>query len=448
MTPEELVELNELEELNSLESEIGSEAPQQPYEAKTIPTKAMQSVGKAAMNFPSSTMDLARGAFDAFTSPKQTMQNMGDLVGGLVSKGGMGNKMLFGDISGKEQVADSFIDSYKDRYGGLSNIQNTFENDPAGMLSDISGMGVVAPAKMGAALRAIDPLNAIANKATKIASKIPKPFSSRMMESATNFDSGIEPHLVSADMVERRIVPSLKGVRKVNKMAKKQNATIAGKIDQADSQGWKFNPESITAPLDDLRQEYGSIGKADRRGNIRAINKVERQFLHGIEGEKMIPSELQSLKKDYYDKVNYSKNPLAPTDPMVAKAQKVLGQSAKTHLENIMPSLKPLNKEYGKLLTIKKHLPATVHDIRNRRLMQGVNMLGLTGAGHLIAPGAGGAMIGLGLSIFDQPAVKSRAAILMNEMAKKTPTKALLQNRRLPLAFRQNERALEEYRKR
>ena len=141
-----------------------------PFKAALAPEDEDQSyIGEMVGNIPSSAADVGRDLWQAVSSPVQTVKGLGDVLTGAVQKA-TDLRELGGDAD-KEHHAEAAGKYYKDRYGGASEIADTFREDPVGTMLDATGLlggGAAAGARLpgvagriaATAGKAIDPLAA------------------------------------------------------------------------------------------------------------------------------------------------------------------------------------------------------------------------------------------------------------------------------------------------
>ena len=116
---------------------------------------------QAILNAPSSARQLLNDIITPILSPIQTAKDLtalGSSVVNLIRPGEQGN----------EELAKQVGEFFKERYGGLENIKQTFATDPMGLLSDVSILltgGATLVPKASATAN-------ILSKASKIASPI------------------------------------------------------------------------------------------------------------------------------------------------------------------------------------------------------------------------------------------------------------------------------------
>lgn len=147
------------------------------------PKSAGQRVYNAIQNVPESAKNLASELINPILHPVDTASAIADVAKGYLQKGRELSPPEFRGTAPAFDTskANAVSEFYKNRYGGLSNIANTAEKDPVGMLADVAGIataGTTAAAKIpgtigriaqtaGKTARAIDPVS-IAGNAVKL----------------------------------------------------------------------------------------------------------------------------------------------------------------------------------------------------------------------------------------------------------------------------------------
>lgn len=163
---------------------------------------------KAAVNLPSSALNLGEGLFNAVSHPIDTLTGLGrTAVGGV--------ETLTGAAPDQNTATfDAFTNALKQRYGSLEALQNTATNDPFGFGSDVLSVltggaaladraGLAAGRELGAA-DALDrgittvggsvaaPIQSTVNGATKLVSNVGRYLTSQL--------TGLEPQNLSTIM--------------------------------------------------------------------------------------------------------------------------------------------------------------------------------------------------------------------------------------------------------
>jgi hypothetical protein len=141
---------------------------------------------------------------------------------------------------------------------------------------------------------------------------------------------------------------------------------------------------------------------------LEAISGVEKSVIKkGI----MNPQELQMLKQQFYQDVNWDrKNPVVDSaGRFTEKARKAIAHNAMVTLEGWVPELKTLNKNEAVYLDLKKAIENTIHRYEN------TNAVGL-GAKILTLRNIGLAASEL---LLGTPAIKAKIAFVLSKVGTK-----------------------------
>ena len=113
---------------------------QQAYEmALSKPYSAGEVVSGAVTNLPSSLGNIAKGLYEAVTSPVQTAKGVMDLGAGALQNLLPENIVQFvGEDKASRDIASSVGKFYADRYGSVEGAKRAFATDPAGVMADLS----------------------------------------------------------------------------------------------------------------------------------------------------------------------------------------------------------------------------------------------------------------------------------------------------------------------
>ena len=217
---------------------------------------------QAIINAPSSARQLLNDIITPILSPVQTAKDLtalGSSVINLIRPGEQGN----------EDLARKVGEFFKERYGGLENIKQTFATDPVGMLSDVSVL-----LTGGATLTAKAPqISSVLSKASKITSPI---------ETAGGFAVG------KAAQGTGEIVKSVSGVL---------TGTGKGALDTAIQTGKNFGaaPYGIFATKQSKQKQKDFIDAL--KGNISS-EKI------AVDLEKAVSDLKKSKNIDYQNALN------------------------------------------------------------------------------------------------------------------------------------------------
>jgi len=315
-------------------------------------------------------------------------------------------------------IASGVGQYYKDRF---SNPLQTLQQDPVGMLGDVSGVltggATVLPriggnvSRVGAAL---EPLNVATNVAGYGVSKaLPASVPARLYESAAKWQPSI-PQKERAKLTEtaltEQLMPTSAGVGQAYLRKNELGTTIDALVQQADATGIKIPSQAIFAYINDAKSKLGGP-KIEAAKDLAEINRIERNFKTYLSRNKyksLTPNQLQEFKQNVYDKVDYGTK--KQTGNMAQEqVYKDMGRAAKEALEQQIPGIGELNRQQGNLINLIPNLERAASRIENRDLL-GIGSPIKLGAGQAVG-GVPGAVIGAGQSIFEMPRVKSKAAL-------------------------------------
>lgn len=157
---------------------------QQAYEmALQKPYSAGEVASGAITNLPSSLGNIAKGLYEAVTSPVQTVKGVLDIGAGALQNLLPDRIVQFvGEDKASRDVANQVGKFYADRYGSIEGAKRALATDPAGVMADLStfltgGRTVVpraASTMMGKAAAVVDPLQ-LTGKSIGVAGKAVAP---------------------------------------------------------------------------------------------------------------------------------------------------------------------------------------------------------------------------------------------------------------------------------
>ena len=153
-----------------LQQRLGGQAQPQPAPAAPQQPDQRGTLTRAVSNLPRSAGQFADAIAQTVAHPIDTLGTLGELGVGAVQNA-LPESLQAASAAPQRQKAGAVGGYFKDRYGGLSNVRETFAEDPVGLAADLStvltgGAGVAAkvPALAKAATtvgkvgRAIEPL--------------------------------------------------------------------------------------------------------------------------------------------------------------------------------------------------------------------------------------------------------------------------------------------------
>jgi hypothetical protein len=384
------------------------------------------SVGETIRNIPASGTQYVKNIASAIMSPVQTVKGALDIGSGAMLNTIPGyEQFLLGvgadtpeELARVKGIASGVGQYYKDRF---SNPLQTLQQDPVGMLGDVSGVltgGATVLPKIGGNVSrvgaALEPLNVATNVAGYGVSKaLPASVPARLYESAAKWQPSI-PQKERAKLTEtaltEQLMPTSAGVGQAYLRKNELGTTIDALVQQADATGIKIPSQAIFAYINDAKSKLGGP-KIEAAKDLAEINRIERNFKTYLSRNKyksLTPNQLQEFKQNVYDKVDYGTK--KQTGNMAQEqVYKDMGRAAKEALEQQIPGIGELNRQQGNLINLIPNLERAASRIENRDLL-GIGSPIKLGAGQAVG-GVPGAVIGAGQSIFEMPRVKSKAAL-------------------------------------
>lgn len=313
--------------------------------------------GEALGNIPSSAANLAKGLYQAVTSPVQTVSGAMD-----VAAGGLQNalpKSVVNFVNQLEtnpeaaqravQAANAAGGMVKERYGSMDAIKNTLATDPVGAAGDLSllfsgGAGVAARtpmlAKAAPALRTAaeytNPLNAVIKPVASMISPNVAPEVKTLMNEgitptpgqilgggAKRFEEGLSSVPVIGDFIKNA---QLRAVEDLNKVAFDRALKPIGKElpkDVTGREAIKFTSDTLGDAYEQLlpkmtvkadtafNTELSNLKQAVDSGAIDQASKnffnkwVDTNIANKFQGQNAITGEtLKGIQRDLQTKIN------------------------------------------------------------------------------------------------------------------------------------------------
>lgn len=422
------------------------------------------SVLETIKNIPSSAAQVASDIVQPIISPIETGKAVGSLaLGGLdklakqlvsalpeevVRSGNKLNNYLAdlgiplprlpedGDVTNIPQTKAQTIDQVgkfiKDRYGSLDKFSQTVMKDPVGVLADASliltGGGTAAArlpgvaGKVGKAVqtagKVVEPITLI-KEATKIAAAkvIPKAAPTELFESSAKFSTTFPKEkrkALAETALEHGILPTSKGVDKLNKLIKESESVLNKLLENATKLGAKIPRKAVFTHLKKVRQELGGI-RLEGGKDLNLINKMAKEFtehLKTLKKSNLTPTELQSFKINLYKDIKFDAKQLRSSSSKDV-IRKAIGRAAKEAIERVA-DVKSLNKELGRLLKLKEPISRSAGRIENRDIVS-IGAPIKIGVGTA-AGGGPGAAVGVVLSVLENPKIKARIALTLKKI--------------------------------
>lgn len=394
--------------------------------APQAPQSLLQQNVQTVKNIPASAAKNAGMIFEAITHPVETTKAIGGaLQGAAVKVGRKYEEAITGeDIAPdpREAPADAIGKYIKDRYGSLDAFKSTVQEDPVGVLIDFAGGAQLAPGKLGAIGRAVEPIGAAGRAVVKM---IPENAAANLYQRAAKFSTtqfgktakGLEDRRAATQTaLDEGLMPTHSGVRKMGNAIDFLDASLDELIDAATVAGESIPVEAVLTHVTPLMKEKGGfrLGAAE---DVAKIQKIVGDFHRGLKGrEKISPRELQDFKRDLYRQNNYDRGKTT-ANLTVEDTRKAMARASKEELDALIPTSSELNQSLGELLELQPHLVRAANRIANRDMVSLTTGLA-TGAGA----GLGGFDLGVGVglltAVLTNPRLKARTAIALNRLKK------------------------------
>lgn len=341
-------------------------------------------------------------------------------------------------------------DMYVKRYGSVEQALNTVEQDPVGALADISfvfgipGLASKAPGVVGKVAKAAktvsdvtDPINIgkalfvrtpwnIASDWNKATSPVPGGFTTTLYDKGAKFSGN--KHLNKSQVaVEHGLKTTERGVDQATKRIRVLQEMKAKALRESARQG-RFVSKAdikarIRAELDIQRSKYGPPN-ANAAKNLEQIDDLERSTFASIDATGntsfLTPNELETLKESFQTIAAHDKKVPDMTVARV-KAARQAQRVTKEMVEEIS-DVKNINKELSDLYGLVSHekpgpLQSAAKNVSRQSMMRMVAPISWSAGGYYLG-GPYGLAAAAAYSLYSNPLMKQRAAIVLNNMQK------------------------------
>lgn len=413
--------------------------PNEPTQAASVAIEAVSEVPQfepmtMIKNIPGSAYNYGADMANAVLNPIDTATAVWNLVQGIGDKAGL-------DLNGKNEeiYAEAMWRQIKKRYGSMDNFITTVNEDPVGVLADVTGFvtgGSAAAAKLlGSTSRAGkvaanikklasagDPWN-LATNTTKagVGKAVSAGLPERWYEEVVKFSNAKltpkERSKLYQTALDNKIEPTPRGVDKLNHTIEALSAQIDEIISTADNADTRIPARTVLRHMDDLKKGKGGF-KMDAKADVQAIDGAIEQFnglLDDMGRDYVTVRELQDFKTDRYGNINFARKNQAGSR-IGEDIDKTLARGAKEAIEEVDPRVKDINALEGDLLELKPHLERASGRIGNRN-MTGLQTPMIATAGGQMAGPEGAAITGA-LSFIFSPQNKAKLAIALHHLKK------------------------------
>ncbi len=245
-----------------------------------------------------------------------------------------------------------------------------------------------------------------------------KSLAQEMYQSALKPSTRLNPTKVAAAIdtgLGNKIPISPNGLNKLNGLIDDLNNKISAAI-PANSPA-TINKFDVTSRLGDVAKKFSN--QVNPEADLSAVSDAGNEFLRN-QPAAIPAADAQALKQGTYQQLG--SKAYGEMKTATIEAQKALARGIKEEIVTQFPELKNLNAQESKFLNLEPLLEKAVQRIGNHQLL---------GIGTPIAGGAAAAVTGskqAGLvagivkAVVDNPAVKSRLAIALNQTGVDLPT--------------------------
>ena len=259
------------------------------------PKESSFSFSEMASNIPSSGVEFLKNMVQPLLHPIGTGKALG--------KTGMGfiEKLIPGD-QGHEQFADSMLNYFTERYGGMDKFLKTVQNDPVGFAADLSTVfGGAGTALQASKIGLLSKAGKVASTAGKVLNPVTAPFEAaggvRTLLSKTELPESIYARTmkmppgslgeegrasVLQTLVREEKLPLGKNTLfKVNQIIKDTDKKIGDTLEALSQQGAQVDINVVVNALDDLKTAYKN--RPNPQPYYDAIDAVKQEITNEID---------------------------------------------------------------------------------------------------------------------------------------------------------------------
>lgn len=337
----------------------------------------------------------------------------------------------------KQEAGEAFAGMLDERYGSMDALKTTAMNDPAGLLMDLSAVltgggsaiakGGGQATKLGNAIdkvgNVIDPLTGVVKApVAAVETMTGQPISRQLYQSAMKPSTTI-PKNQRVELLDQGLeLGATPTIRSQNKIEEKKQSVyddieaLENSVDASTTspQGRLFDH------VDEVRRDYNPpiLNSAEALATIDKVVDAQLEALYLNGGQPLTVKDLSRIKKHIYKNVSFDKKQASRSiDQPAEETMKAIARSAKEQIEEIIPDVKTLNAEYGKIANVQDKIqnPASAR-VGNRDLV-GIGAPIKVTAGAALDGGVGTVLGGI-LGLVDAPVTKSNLAVATNRAGK------------------------------
>lgn len=280
------------------------------------------------------------------------------------------------------------------------------------------GAGIAGGALGSAAGKALSGAPSLVSALKKAVGKVaPAKAPEKLFEQVAKFRTTI-PAKKRSELVntalDEGISPTREGLTKLDDTINELNNQIDAILTSATNEGIAIPKGQIFKELKQVRKEIGGV-KFNAAKDIKRLNRIVGAFdeqLKRLGKDTITPLELQSFKKDLYQRINFDAKQ-GSTTFLNEKVEKAVARGARNALGKLDPKINAINQREGALIALRSELPKTVSRIENRDII-GLGGAAKIGAGAVLG-GELGAVAGAGAAFLGAPLRKANLAIALRQ---------------------------------
>lgn len=324
----------------------------------------------------------------------------GDNAGVIINSAAAGLPVVGPLVSGVYEHAQAHPDDKLGSVGvGVSRIGQALSMAPKGSVLPNPVEGVAA----------------VVNRGIKVAQPAMRAVAERAYSSALKPSTALEPGERGAVIntgLENAIPVSEKGFNTIYENIKDLNAKVDATIKS--KPGATIAPNKVASRLNDTVDTFRN--QVAPSADLKVIETVGNDFLDTHGGKPISAVDAQSLKKGTYKQIG--SRAYGEVKGAQIEAEKSLARGLKEELEVQFPEIKGLNAQEAKFYGLEPILARAIGRISNHEIF-GVGTPVVTGAAAVATGSAKmAAVFGTLKAVIDNPAVKSRLAIMLNKASK------------------------------
>lgn len=220
-------------------------------------------------------------------------------------------------------------------------------------------------------------------------------------------------HNIVQTGLENKIPVSAAGAEKLTGLINDLSDKVKQQIQTGSNAGATIDPQAVATRADQIKSKFAT--QVNPNSDLSAIDAARQEFLNN--NPSPIPAaDAQAMKQGTYTQLKGKA--YGELQSATIEAQKALARGIKEELEQQFPEIKSINAQQGRLIGLDGALDRAVNRINNHQLL---------GLGTPAAAAAGGVMTGTPMGaaaaaamkmILDNPEVKSKLAIALNQSSK------------------------------